>query len=373
MKDLHIFFDDHGHYLEKMYERLGAGREEQALFVNISDVYRANEQTTIVALPARAPQVLAQISALHGPQRVFFHPFHRAWGPFLLDRLREKWRDSRKIWVFWSYELYGLPAFSANAYEPFSAHFTWRRRVAGRFARFFTEAIRAASGRPFYRLSHFQHAVGQLDEMRSFLRADYEATRRLLGVAPRRHAYMSYLSLSQMIPAGLATPGASADWIMLNHAAAPEGNHMEILERLARMGGAQKVLIPLAYGSAAYGARIQAAAERLLKERAVVLSEFMPAANYFQTLQQVQYAVFNHKIQQGLGNLLGLLANGCKVFLRAESPAYKEFLSWGLRVYDIADLNAQALYTPLKPDEAAHNRKLLEERFSEAAVGDLWR
>jgi hypothetical protein len=99
------------------------------------------------------------------------------------------------------------------------------------------------------------------------------------------------------------------------------------------------------------------------------MTEFLTADRYLEFLGRIDIAIFNHRRQQGMGNIITLLGLGKKVYLRKDTTSGSALTNMGILTYvtDCFDLQ------PLRNDQANMNAKRVKEIFSTAALESQWK
>ena len=161
--------------------------------------------------------------------------------------------------------------------------------------------------------------------------------------------------------------------IMIGHAAAPTLNHAEILDILLHVPFSGKLFLPLEYGEEQYRNEIKNKANLLFNGRTEFLETRLEMQAYYQRLSSVGFAVFNFRWQESLGNIIFLIWNGTKIFLKKESSVYQQFTAWGLHVFTIEhDLNEENIVELLAMEKRLENRNIIENLFSREKVKKYW-
>ena len=163
--------------------------------------------------------------------------------------------------------------------------------------------------------------------------------------------------------------------IMINHNGDPILNHFDVLDRLISFNTKFKIVLPLAYGNYKY---INYVKEYCFKnfdvDKIEFWDEFLSPSEYSEKLLSINVAIFNISVQKGIGNILPLLWNGTKVYLREESPIYIDFTKLGFRIFSIQnDLTEQSISKSLSFQEVSLNRKLLSDLLSENSVNNYYK
>jgi len=158
--------------------------------------------------------------------------------------------------------------------------------------------------------------------------------------------------------------------ILVGNSATASNNHVEIFELLSSIKFSCKVVVPLSYGDLSYRDKLLELGQNLLGERFWGLTDFMELEKYNAILSNCKIAIMNQKRQQGLGNILVLLANGSKIYLREDNPLFLYFKNNGVYVYSISEISEapQGLFTPLTENEININRSFVNLKWGECNV-----
>lgn len=131
--------------------------------------------------------------------------------------------------------------------------------------------------------------------------------------------------------------------VMIGASALKRNAHEVIIERLSYLNSAHaeiKYYIPLSYGDSEYARFVEAyAEEKLGKANVVILKEFIEPNEYRIFLSKMDFAIFGHEGQQGMGNILNLLSLGVKVYLNRNSTSWAYLESLGFDIFDYEDIN----------------------------------
>lgn len=153
--------------------------------------------------------------------------------------------------------------------------------------------------------------------------------------------------------------------LLIGNSADPLNRHRDSLQALEAFKDQNiRIYCPLSYGDQAYARELIAQGRARFGDKFVPLTEFMPLNDYVMLLNQIEIAIFAHEIQQAFGNMITLLGLGKKVFLKRCSTLWPLFEELGLRVFDFAALDL----SPLSPEVAEQNRRIVSERFSRESL-----
>ncbi|WP_126994183.1 TDP-N-acetylfucosamine:lipid II N-acetylfucosaminyltransferase [Thermosipho globiformans] len=165
--------------------------------------------------------------------------------------------------------------------------------------------------------------------------------------------------------------------ILIGNSAAPSNNHFEILDALYENKLTDtKIICPLSYGSSQeYVKKVYGYGVKLFGENFIALTEFLSAEEYAEILANVDVAIFAHRRQQALGNILALLYLGKKVYIRSDISSWSFFNRLGIRIFDtknILDGSEKDIFT-FEEKIAKKNREKVLKEFSEERCVQLWK
>lgn len=163
---------------------------------------------------------------------------------------------------------------------------------------------------------------------------------------------------------------------LVGNSATRTNRHIEVFEQLSKFVNMNIVVfVPLSYGDDAYREEVIVEGKRLLGKSFRPLLNFMDYAEYAELLGTISVAFFNNNRQQGMGNIITLLAQGAKVYLSDEGPMLKDFTKDGFHVFSIKD-SANLSYNEIVSfDEKARSENMERGSFAkwhDEAVG-RWR
>lgn len=105
--------------------------------------------------------------------------------------------------------------------------------------------------------------------------------------------------------------------IMIGNSATVSNRHIEILHAIQELSSDDVMIyIPLSYGDDIYADMVEQEAKNIFPGKVRTLRDFMPIEDYLAFLNTVDVAVFAHKRQQGLGNIISLVSMGKKCIFR---------------------------------------------------------
>ena len=157
--------------------------------------------------------------------------------------------------------------------------------------------------------------------------------------------------------------------ILLGNSATASNNHADVFELLRGRIGSGRLVVPLSYGNAAYGAKVAALGRQMFGAHIEPLQQWMSLADYNQRIGRCSFVLMNHRRQQAVGNIGAALYKGATVYLRRENPLFAFYVGLGISLRAMDELAASA--GPLQPigsDERVRNRALIGAYYARERV-----
>lgn len=249
----------------------------------------------------------------------------------------QPWLLKRCYWVVWGGDLYSFQLGKRDFKW-------WRNEVFRRFV--------------IKRLGHFI----------TYIRGDYELAQKWYGAKGVWHECFMYPSNLYQEPPVQNTPHEGIN-ILLGNSADPSNNHIDALEKLRPYATENiQIYCPLSYGDVEYAKNVASYGKSIFGEKFIPLLEFMRFDDYKKLLAKIDIAIFNHKRQQGMGNITTLLGMGKKVFMRSDITSYHAIRTLGALVYDVEHLDL----LPLDENHSSSNSKIIANYFSRINLVKSW-
>jgi hypothetical protein len=368
--NVHVFNDHYGLYPSSSAETIVKLNEGNNIIINLAKSQSIASQHITLVRPDKA-SIKNYISTLAHIDKIILHPLTYESAYFIHEVIK-KFPHIKIYWVCWSYDIYNYHYPPEKIYGHFSL--AWvskdiRLRSRNLFKRGLLNAFIALVF-PLKSHKKLQDAYKRINYFCSFLEEDYHVAKTVSGNSSMQYLPFSYLTINEIIDIKKGYT-VSGNTIMLGHAASPESNHYEMIEDLHALSLERKFLVPMVYGHADYKAAIETHARKYLQPAVEILSERLSSTDYFVKLQEVSHAVFNLRIQQALGNLLGLLYLGVKLFLREETTTFMQFKKWGLIVYRYDEMKTE-IKSGLTPKQIIINREIVLDLFNEKRIFSYW-
>ena len=266
-------------------------------------------------------------------RKVFFHGLFDPRTLFLL-RVLPFW-EKKSYWIAWG----------ADLYDRFYATQGIKSRLA--------QHLRACV------IRRCKHIV-------TYLKGDYARALAWFGCQAEYHECLMY-------PSNLYKECASTcktdDYvnIMIGNSADPLNFHLEVFEKLAKnLPEKYRIYSPLSYGNDDYKEVVKAAGLELFGPHFIPLEQLMGAVEYTNFLSSMDVVIFNHPIQQAMGNTITALGLGNRVYLQKGTSQWEFFTTLGIQVHDAAHLeDISDVKVSIKN---ASNRQKISLYFSEKTL-----
>lgn len=177
--------------------------------------------------------------------------------------------------------------------------------------------------------------------------------------------YLYYYPIEKMLDDNTRDCYVSGKDIWVNNAAAYNGNHIDILQRISKFRNNGTVHVPLSYGMTKWAKYVESEGRRFLGEKFDPMLTFMPRGEYYKRFLGSNSFVFGHLRQCAVGNILVALYLGAKVFLFKDNPLYSYFKEMGIQLYSIdEDFTEDNVYASLSDTMRQQNREIILNNYS---------
>ena len=153
--------------------------------------------------------------------------------------------------------------------------------------------------------------------------------------------------------------------IQVGNSADPTNEHEFIFNKISNSQlNNVRVFSPLSYGDRFYASTVEAKAKVYFGSKFIAMYDFMEPSNYTQWQSSIDIAIFAHRRQQGMGNILTLLGLGKTVYLRSDVSSAVFLTKLGLKLGRI-DKDEVELFSD---KELQKNIEVIENEFSESML-----
>jgi len=290
--------------------------------------------------------IITLLSILKKSAHVFVHGLFDPRILFLLSVFRGMLRKS--TWILWGGDLYN--------YWLKEEH-TLRSNIL--------ESLKRST------IKNFQYIA-------AFLEEDYRfACQRYKTTAKYRYVFYPNPVDHEIIDDAMIQVGKKPKFrIMIGNSATITNNHINVLERLKKLSlGEFEIICPLSYGDKEYANSVIRYGKRLFGDNFIELVDFLEPREYAKILASIDVAIFAHKRQQGLGNILALLYARKKVYIRSDVSTWNFLHRHGIVVFDTIKVLSGKDSGLFRFDEkiGERNREIVKREFSEERCVQLWK
>ena len=149
---------------------------------------------------------------------------------------------------------------------------------------------------------------------------------------------------------------------------------LEMLDILAKFKN-ENIIIKtiLSYGKLEFKEQIIQKAREIYGVKFQYIDKMLPPNEYSQHLANIDILILNQKRQQGVGNTQASLYLGNKVFIRSDVTTYKDFNSFGIKIYDTKEIVDLAFNELISYPEKDINTTLIRNFIDETIIKDSWK
>lgn len=204
------------------------------------------------------------------------------------------------------------------------------------------------------------------------IKGDYELAQKWYGAQGKYYYSFGYPSnLYKEFDISRIKKDKNKIYIQVGNSSDPSNNHIEILDKLKQYKDENiEIICPISYGDKVHSQKVKEYGEEIFDNKFIALTEFLSFDKYLEILGKIDIAIFNHKRQQGVGNILTLLGLGKKVYIRSDVTTWSFLNDLGIKVYDYegkVSLEKQSL------KDGNSNRTIIKNEFSECKLKEDWK
>lgn len=266
-------------------------------------------------------------------------------------------RDVKIYWLFWGYELYETITFN-KGYHVLDGRFNPFNFSSYYKPFFFTKLVRRAMGK--CKADYYEKIMPMVDYFCFWNYKDYELLQHYYPL-PMKFRFFAYSATGKgsQPPYMFELTDRPAKRILINHQASAYGNHTTIFRRLAELDPDHTLekIVPVSYGFMHIKNDILRKGKKYLGDSFHPLEKYMPKEEYFKLLRTIDIAIFGQHRQEASGNIIQLLRNGVKVFLRNDNNLLSYYRDKGYIIFSYEDdLKDLSSLTSLTLEQKEHNR-----------------
>lgn len=165
--------------------------------------------------------------------------------------------------------------------------------------------------------------------------------------------------------------------ILVGNSADPSNEHIATFKLLQKFKTENiKIFSVLSYeGSKHYIDTVIQSGKNIFGEKFEPILGYMNFEDYLNFLGNIDICVFNHKLQQGLGNVYILLALQKKVFMDSSISSFRYYNELGIKIYDTKKINESSFedFRDQKRQDTINNYNLILNDISEKTIYQEWK
>jgi len=190
--------------------------------------------------------------------------------------------------------------------------------------------------------------IKRIGHLVTYIPGDVELARKWYGARGEYHECLMYLSnvVNPQVLQGVeqAESTQSGLTFLVGNSADPSNNHIEALEKLLPYKDQDiKIYVPLSYGDQTHAKKVIEQGNDWFGEKFFPMSSFMPFDQYLEFLKGIDIAIFNHKRQQAMGNIITLLGMGKTVYVRSDVSHSNFLIGIDLNIKFISKFSLESL------------------------------
>ncbi len=223
-----------------------------------------------------------------------------------------------------------------------------------------------------YSLNH-RKVINNVSGLISYVPGDIEIVRK--RYMARGNTYSCFFYPSNVYCGPRYDPHSDCDGdaqslnVMLGHSGVVENNHAYWIKYFADIKNVT-VFSPLAYPkNSEYVTEVIAIGDAILGERFNPMLDFFSREKYEHFLNGIDFAIMPSWRQHGMGNIISLLGRGIPVAMHAETTSRQFFLSMGVDVFSVEQINAALLSIGYQ----SQNAKIIHDYFTVNQLVNDWR
>jgi hypothetical protein len=280
------------------------------------------------------------------------------------------------VWLMWGVDFYGTDFYKKSLY--FSKTETYYNKHSNNnVLQFFKNILRPIYHQIIYNNTFnksFIKTVSKVDLFAPIIPSELNLVKELPFFKAKTTKY-SYAILEDSLGDLFEKTFELGDGVFIGNSNTLESNHLDALYLLKKLNVKnRKIIIPLSYGGTEkYKNTIVKKGKYFFGENFEPLTSFVSKIEYNNKLLSCNVAIYYHKRQQALGNVIISLYMGHKVFLSEKNLLYKHFVEKGFFVFSIEkEFSVKNINGNLELEKKAINRSLLNKEYSNENIQKIF-
>ena len=222
--------------------------------------------------------------------------------------------------------------------------------------------------------------ISKIPVITSYIKGDYEEVVKIYNSSANyiKAKYPSPIEEERILKfANKNKKNTDCISILVGNSADPSSEHIATFNLLQKFKDENiKVFSVLSYGGTKnYIETVIQSGKNIFGNKFEPILEYMNFEDYLNFLGNIDICVFNHKRQQGLGNVYVLLALQKKVFMDSSISPFRYYRDLDIKIYDTKKINESSFedFKYQEKKETINNYNLILKDISEKTIYEEWK
>jgi hypothetical protein len=269
----------------------------------------------------------AAIRQMYRAEKIILHGL---WNDQIIQLLSlQPWLLKKCYWAIWGADLY--------RYQFVERQSAWQKKTIAR-----------------------RIVIKRLGHLMTYVKGDVDLARKWYGAKGTFHECLLYPS-NLFVPRRVRRTQGPTINIQIGNSADPKNEYFELFDLLKPHKKSDIMIYALlSYGDPAHAQKVATEGARLFGDKFVAITDFMELDDYYEFLGKIDIAIFNHRRQQGMGNIVNLLGMGKKVYIRNDVTSWDTLERLGIKTYDIKNFDLNRIEAQVQKN----NSEIIQSYFS---------
>lgn len=222
--------------------------------------------------------------------------------------------------------------------------------------------------------------IAKIPVISSYIKGDYDEVVKIYNSSAKyiKAKYPSPIEEEKILKfANRNKQNADCISILVGNSADSSNEHIAAFNLLQKFKDENiKVFSVLSYGgNTNYTDSVIQSGKKIFGDKFKPILDYMNFEDYLSFLGSIDICVFNHKRQQGLGNVYILLALQKKVFMDSSISSFRYYHELGIKIYDTKKIDKFSFedFKHQEKQETINNQNLILNDISEKTIYKEWK
>ena len=209
-----------------------------------------------------------------------------------------------------------------------------------------------------------KNSIKKIGNLVTYIEGDYELAKKWYGAIGNYHECFMYPS-NLYKKYEIKEKKHTTINIQVGNSADSSNNHLKVFEKLKKYKDEDiNIFVPLSYGDEKYAQDVILKGQELFGGKFKPMTDFMPFDKYLEFLGEIDIAIFAHRRQQAMGNIITLLGLGKKIYMQNDITPWKLFKDINVKVFDFDDIEIDLIDNNVKKE----NQQKIKKYFSKKII-----